>query len=82
MCRSDKKSIFKIGLLSNRVMLLCIVGTLIIQGIVVFTPAIANLLKIAILPTNLYIMIGIVCILAMILFDIIKIINAKIFLKK
>lgn len=82
VCRSDKKSILKIGLLSNRVMLLCIVGTLIIQGIVVFTPAIANLLKIAILPTNLYIMIGIVCILTMILFDIIKIINAKIFLKK
>lgn len=82
VCRSDKKSIFKIGLFSNKIMLLCIVGTLIIQGIVIFTPAIANLLKIAILPTNLYIMIGIVCILTMILFDIIKIINAKIFLKK
>ncbi len=82
VCRSDKKSIFKIGLLSNKIMLLCVIGTLIIQGLVIFTPTIANLLKIAILPTNLYVMIGIVCILTMILFDIIKIINAKIFLKK
>ena len=82
VCRSDKKSIFKIGLFTNKAMLLCIFGTLLVQAIVIFTPALANLLKIVALPINLYMLIVITCVLSVIVLEIIKLILARIFVYK
>ena len=82
ICRSDRKSIFKIGILSNKPMLICVVGTLTLQSIIIFTPAISKLLKIATLPINVYLIILVTCICTTLLFEIVKLILAKIFLEK
>ena len=81
-CRSDRKSIFRIGLFSNLPMVLCILGTLLIQSTVIFTPLFASLLKIEILDYNLYILISAVCIIAGLMFEIVKVILGKIFYRK
>ena len=81
-CRSDRKSIFKMGIFSNLPMVLCVCGTLLIQCLVIFTPVFASLLKIEILDYRLYILIFASCILASIVFEIVKLILAKIFFHK
>lgn len=79
ICRSSKKSIFKIGLISNKPMLLCVLGTLIIQLFIIFIPEISNWLSIPSMPKSIYVIIGTVSLTTTILFEIIKLILAKIF---
>ena len=81
ICRSNKKSVVKLGLASNKPMLFCVIGTLALQCLVIFTPAIANLLKIVILPKEVYIAIFSMCLLTTVIFEIVKLILAKIFVK-
>ena len=81
ICRSNKKSVVKLGLASNKPMLFCVLGTLALQCLVIFTPAIANLLKIVILPKEVYIAIFSMCLLTTVIFEIVKLILAKIFVK-
>lgn len=81
-CRSDRKSILKIGFFSNLPMVLCVLGTLFIQSTVIFTPLFASLLKIEILDYKLYIIIFSVCLISSILFEIVKVILGKIFYRK
>ena len=82
ICRSDKRSIFKIGLFSNKPMLLCIVGTLLIQSFIVFTPSLAKLLEIPVIPGSVHAMIVTVSIFTIVLFEVIKLILANIFVKE
>ena len=81
ICRSNKKSVVKLGLASNKPMLFCVIGTLALQCLVIFTPANANLLKIVILPKEVYIAIFSMCLLTTVIFEIVKLILAKIFVK-
>lgn len=80
VCRSDKKSIIKIGFFSNKAMVFCVLGTLLLQVLVIFTPALASLLKIVALPSKLYLIIGAICLISVILLEMIKLILAKIFI--
>ena len=82
ICRSDRKSIFKIGLFSNKPMLFCVLGTLLLQLIIVFTPALASLLSIPIIPKEVHFIIVFISVFAVLLFEVIKLILAKIFLKE
>ncbi len=82
ICRSDKRSVVKIGLFSNKPMVICILATLLIQGIIVFTPSLASLLSIPMMPLSVLSTIGIVSISTIIVFEIIKLILAKIFVKE
>ncbi|MEG2310531.1 MAG: cation-translocating P-type ATPase [Clostridia bacterium] len=79
VCRSDKKSVFKIGLFSNKPMILCLSITLLLQIAVVCIPLLSNWLKVPILPTDVHITIGLVCISTLILFECIKLMLARIF---
>ena len=82
ICRSDKKSVFKIGLFSNKPMLLCVVGTIILQSVIVLTPTLASLLDVPVLPFNIHLLIISISIITIILFEIIKVILGKIFEKQ
>lgn len=79
ICRSSKKSVFKIGLISNKPMLLCVFGTLFIQLLIIFVPAFSSWLSIPTMNASIYILIAIVSIITTILFEIIKLILAKVF---
>ena len=79
ICRSSKRSVFKIGLISNKPMLLCVLGTLFIQILIFCVPSFASLLSVPNMPNNIYMIIAIVSIFTAILFEIIKLILAKIF---
>ena len=81
ICRSDRKSIFKIGLFSNKQMLFCVLGTLLLQIIIVFTPFLAGLLSIPAMPNLVHIIIVLVSLFAVVLFEIVKLTLAKVFLK-
>lgn len=80
--RSDKKSVFTIGLCSNLPMLLCVIGTLIIQFIIVIVPTFSSWLKITQLPMQLYLTIVYVSISTVIIFECFKLILANIFVEK
>lgn len=82
ICRSDRKSIFKIGLFSNKQMLFCVVGTLLLQIVIIFTPVLASLLSIPVIPKEVHFIIVCVSIFAVALFEIVKLLLAKIFLKE
>lgn len=82
VCRSDKKSIFKIGIFSNIPMLLCVGGTLILQFIIIITPIFSQWLQLPSLPIDLYYIIAIVAFCSVAIFEIIKLILAKIFIKE
>ena len=79
ICRSGKKSVFKIGLLSNKPMLLCVLGTLLIQIAILCVPTFSSWLSIPKLPNSLYGVIAITSVCTAILFEIVKITLAKIF---
>lgn len=79
ICRSSKKSVFKIGLISNKPMLLCVLGTLFIQILIFCIPSFANLLSVPSMPSNIYIIIATTSVFTAILFEVIKLILAKIF---
>ncbi|MDD3304443.1 MAG: cation-translocating P-type ATPase [Clostridia bacterium] len=82
ICRSDRKSVFRIGLLTNKPMLLCMLGAFILQVAIVTIPVLSNWLRIPQIPNNIYIAIICIAILSAILFEFIKIILAKIFSKE
>ncbi len=82
ICRSDRKSVFKIGLFSNKHMLLCVIGTLILQNIIVFTPTLASLLSIPKLSMNIHLSVVVISIITVTLFEIIKLLLAKLFIKE
>ncbi len=82
ICRSSTKSIFKIGLLSNKPMLLCVLGTLALQITIFAVPALSSLLQIPIMPSKIYIIIALVSIFMAVLFELLKLLLSKIFKKK
>lgn len=81
VCRSDKKPIFKIGLFSNMVMVLCVIGTLFLQVLVISNPVTASWLKIPLMPNHVYVMIIIAALDCVLIFEFVKVIIAKIFHK-
>lgn len=82
ICRSDRKSVFKIGLLSNKPMLLCMLGAFILQVAIVTIPVLSDWLRVPQIPIGIHITIICIAIVTAILFEFIKIILAKIFSKE
>ena len=82
VCRSDRKSVFKIGLFSNKPMLICVAGTLLIQILIVLNPLFSSWLKIPNLSNDLYILIATFSISSVMIFECVKLILAAIFLKE
>lgn len=81
VCRSDKRPVFKIGLFSNMVMVVCVIGTLILQVLVISNPVTASWLKIPLMPNHVYIMIIVASIDCVVIFEFVKVILAKMFHK-
>lgn len=82
ICRSDRKSVFKIGLLTNKPMLLCMLGAFLLQVAIVTIPFLSDWLKVPQMPINVHITIICIAIFTVILFEFIKIILAKVFSKE
>ncbi|MCX8075301.1 MAG: cation-translocating P-type ATPase [Clostridia bacterium] len=82
VCRSDKKSIFQIGIFSNIPMLLCLAGTIILQITVILVPELSSWLKISPLTTNMYGIVLIVSIGTVAILEVVKIILARIFIRE
>lgn len=81
ICRSDKKSIFKIGILTNKTMIFCMFIAIILQILIIFTP-ISIYLEMVALPIPVHIIITCVVIGLTIFFELLKLILAHIFNKK
>ena len=81
VCRSDKKPAFRVGLFSNMIMVLCVVGTLILQFLVISNPITASWLKIPLMPKHVYVMIIIAALDSVVIFEIVKVLLAKVFHK-
>lgn len=79
ICRSSKKSVFKIGLIANKPMLFCVLGTLLLQILIFAIPSLSVWLSVPKLPSLIYCVIAAVSITTICLFEIIKLILAKIF---
>lgn len=82
ICRSDKKSVFEIGLFTNIPMILCIVGALLLHVVILAIPALSNVLGIASLTKNVYLIIALTTICAVIALELVKLVIAKIFNKR
>ena len=54
-CRSEKNSIFKTSFLSNPLIIITILGSVLLQMIIINIPRLSNFLKIANLPSNIII---------------------------
>lgn len=81
VCRSDKKSIFKIGVFSNKPMLFSIIGALLLQFLIISNPMISGGLKVPELTNDVYLLIFVMSISLVFIFECIKLILANIFLK-
>ena len=81
VCRSDKKPSFRVGLFSNMIMVLCVVGTLILQFLVISNPITASWLRIPLMPKHVYVMIIIAALDSVVIFEIVKVLLAKVFHK-
>lgn len=81
VCRSDKKTLAKIGLFSNKPMFICTVATIALQSVIMFVPALGSLLKVPTMPTSIFIDIILICVGCFALFEIVKVMLAKIFIK-
>lgn len=79
ICRSSKKSVFKIGLITNKPMLFCVLGTLLLQILIFAIPSLSVWLSVPKLPSLIYWVIAVVSITTICLFETIKLILAKIF---
>lgn len=79
--RTDKKPISEIGFFSNKPIILCILGAIILQALIISVPMLSEWLKITKLTTNLYILIFVISIIFVYFLGIVKIIIAKIFNK-
>lgn len=82
ICRSDRKSVFKIGLISNKPMLLCILGAFVLQTLILVTPTLSNWLYVPPMSTDVYIIIAAVTIITICVFELFKIVLGKIFTRK
>jgi P-type Ca2+ transporter type 2C len=81
VCRSDKYSIFKIGIFSNKPMVICVVSTLILQSVILNIPTTREWLKVPHLDFNVHVITITASIISLILFENIKLILAKKFVK-
>ena len=81
VCRSDKKPAFRVGLFSNMIQVLCVVGTLILQFLVISNPITASWLRIPLMPKHVYVMIIIAALDSVVIFEIVKVLLAKVFHK-
>ncbi|MEG2646281.1 MAG: cation-translocating P-type ATPase, partial [Clostridia bacterium] len=72
VCRSDKKSIFEIGLMSNKHMLFCFLGALLLQFIIVIVPIFSTWLRIPTMEFSTHLLIIGVSFLTMVLLEIVK----------
>lgn len=79
ICRSDRKSVFKIGLLANKPMILCILGAFTLQILIIVIPMLSGWLQIPSMPINVYIIIASVTFITIVIFEIFKIVLGKIF---
>jgi Ca2+-transporting ATPase len=82
ICRSDREPIYKIGFFSNMYMVICVVSTFIIQYFMLSLKVTREWLKVKPMPVNLYIGIIAISFLSIIMFEIVKLILAKIYLKE
>lgn len=82
ICRSDRKSVFRIGLLANKPMILCILGAFTLQLLIIFTPMLSSWLGVPQMPTKVYFMIASVTIVTILVFEVFKILLGKIFTKR
>jgi len=82
ICRSDRQPIYKIGLFSNKYMVICVVSTLIIQYAMLMFPMTRQWLKVEAIPADIYILIATMSITAIVLFEIVKLVLAKIYIKE
>ncbi len=81
ICRSDKHTVIKIGIFKNVPMLLCVIGTMILQILVILTPITRQWLGIEALDKTMYEYIGAVILSSLVLLEITKVTLAKIFKK-
>jgi len=79
ICRSDRKSVFKIGLLANKPMILCVVGAFLLQILIIAVPVLSEWLRIPQIPLNVYVIITVVTLATIVIFEIFKIILGRIF---
>lgn len=77
VARSDSKPLFKIGLFTNKQLLLGAVAILCIQLIVIFVPVMAGILELTILTKELYILAIASAIIYMLVAEILKVVIAK-----
>lgn len=82
ICRSNKKSIFKIGLFSNKQMLLCVVGTLVLQVVIILSPMLSSWLRIPPMTADVYILIGVVAVASIAVFECVKLMLAEHFIHR
>lgn len=82
ICRSDRKSVFKIGLLTNKLMLLCMLGAILLQVAIVTIPVLSSWLRVPQMPLGVHIAVIFIAIFTAILFEFVKIILAKVFNKE
>lgn len=82
ICRSDRKSVFKIGLLTNKLMLLCMLGAILLQVAIVTIPVLSSWLRVPQMPLGVHIAVICIAIFTAILFEFVKIILAKVFNKE
>ena len=82
ICRSDRQPIYKIGLFSNIYLVICVVSTLIVQYTMLMIPMTRNWLKVETIPNDVYGLIATMTIISIIMFEITKLILAKIYIKK
>lgn len=81
VCRSDKKSVFKIGLLKNKPMILIVISTILLQSVIISVSTVGAFLNIPNMPTPVIILIIVASLVSFALFEIVKLVLAKIFSK-
>lgn len=81
ICRSDRQPILKIGITSNIHMLVCFIATFTLQYLMLTIPMTREWLKVPEIPFKLYLEILAISVLSIALFEVVKLILAKIFLK-
>ncbi|MDD2376677.1 MAG: cation-translocating P-type ATPase [Clostridia bacterium] len=82
ICRSDRQPIYKIGFFSNKYMMICVVATLIIQYTMLMIPMTREWLKVDSIPVDVYMLILFVSLISIIIFELIKLVLAKIYIKE
>jgi len=82
ICRSDRQPIYKIGFFSNKYMVICVVATLVIQYAMLMIPMTREWLKVDTIPSDVYVLILFMSIISIIIFEFVKLILAKIYIKE